>query len=98
MSTVVAPLPSRTTGVTERRMGLTSRGWIIAGCLFFVALLELAPRLGWIDAFSLPPLSTIFVHAGQLLGDGTFWADSLLPSLTAIALSFVLASSIGVVI
>lgn len=94
---VVAPTLSPKDVKTERRLGLTPRGWITVGSLALMALLEFSPRLGWIDAFSMPPLSTMLVHAGELLVDGNFWAQDLLPSLIAMAWCFVLASSIGIV-
>ena len=96
MSTVTFKPSAR--AQTERRLGLTPRAWIIVGTVLVVAFLELAPRVGFIDSFSLPPLSTILVHAGELLVNGPFWVADLLPTLLAIAWCFVLASSLGVII
>ncbi|KRE40796.1 hypothetical protein ASG74_15020 [Knoellia sp. Soil729] len=81
-----------------RRLGLTPRGWIVSLIILVLAYLEFAPRLGWIDSFSLPPFSEILVHAGKLLVDGPFWATDLFPTLLAMGLSFVIASLLGVII
>lgn len=80
----------------ERRLGLTVRGWTLAGAALTVAALELAPRLGLVDSYSLVPLSDMVVRAFTLLGDTRFLVDDLLPSLAAIAASFVLAAVLGI--
>lgn len=84
--------------VPERRLGLTVRGWSAAGALATIAALELAPRLGLVDSYSLVPLSDMVVRAFTLLGDTRFLADDLVPSLTAIAASFLLAAVFGILI
>lgn len=87
--------PPRT---ADRRLGLSPRGWTVAGAIVLLALLELAPRAGWVDEFSLPPLSKFLPRAGELVVDGEFWSHDLFPSLLAIALSFVVASILGIVL
>lgn len=82
----------------ERRLGLTARAWTVVLVALIVAILEFAPRLGLIDSFSLPPLSSMVTRAGLLLVDPEFLSGDLIISLTAVALSFVIASVGGVMI
>ena len=82
----------------ERRLGLTARGWTAVGALATIAVLEFAPRLGLVDSYSLVPLSDMSVRAFTLLGDSRFLLEDLLPSLTAITASFVLAAVSGILI
>lgn len=79
-----------------RRLGLTSGQWVLALTLFFLLALELAPRLGIVESFSLPPLSTMLIAAGELLGDAEFWSEHMLPTLAAVVVAFVAASVLGV--
>lgn len=81
-----------------RRLGLTIFGWKVTGALVVTAALELAPRVGLVDSFSLVPLSEMAFRAVTLLGDVRFLTEDLLPSLFAIAASFVLAAVIGIVV
>lgn len=82
----------------ERRAGLTARGWTWAGALITVLFLETAPRAGWVDSYSMVPISEMATTAGGLLVDQTFLTDNLLPSLLAIGLSFALAATLGILI
>jgi NitT/TauT family transport system permease protein len=82
----------------ERRLGLRVRGWTILGAAMTAAFLELAPRVGLVDSFSLVPLSAMVGRAAQLLVSPAFLTTDLLPSLAAIASSFVLATVIGVAV
>lgn len=77
---------------------MSPRGWTIALVVLFALALELSPRLGLVDSFSLPPLSNMLVHAWQLLIDPQFWARDLAPSLLAVAMSFAIAAVGGVLI
>jgi NitT/TauT family transport system permease protein len=82
----------------DRRLGLGPRAWMFLGVVLILALLEIGPRTGLIDSFTLPPLSLILIRAGQLLVDQAFWLHHLGPSLLAILLAFVFASVGGIVI
>ncbi|MDG4664860.1 ABC transporter permease subunit [Mycobacterium sp. 236(2023)] len=87
-----------TTAKPERRAGLTVRGWTIVIAVGTAVFLELAPRVGLVDPFSVIPLSEMVVQLGKLLATGEFWTEALVPSLSAIALAFVLAIVLGVVV
>lgn len=82
----------------ERRLGLTVRGWTVVGGLLTAAFLEVAPRVGLVDSFSLVPLSAMATRAADLLTTPSFLTADLLPSLASIAASFVLAAVLGVLI
>lgn len=82
----------------EKRLGLTVRGWTLVGALVTATFLEVAPRVGLVDSYSLVPLSTMVSRAAQLLVDPAFVLDDLAPSLIAIATSFVLAAVLGAAI
>lgn len=75
----------------QRRLGLPPAGWTAFGVLAVASALELAPRLGWVDVYSLVPLSEMASRAATLLAAPDFWTSALLPSLTSIAASFALA-------
>lgn len=66
--------------------------------LVIILGLELPPRVGLVDPFSLVPLSEMAFRAVTLLGDPRFLTEDLLPSLFAIGASFVLAVVIGILI
>lgn len=80
----------------ERRLGLTVRGWTVVGGVLTAAFLEIAPRVGLVDSFSLVPLSAMARRAVDLLTSPSFLTTDLVPSLAAIAASFVLAVVLGV--
>lgn len=82
----------------EHRLGLTVRGWTVLGALVTAGFLELAPRVGLVDSFSLVPLSAMALRAMELLTSPAFLVQDLMPSLAAIATSFVLATVLGVLI
>lgn len=82
----------------DHRLGLTVGGWTLVGALVTAAFLEIAPRVGLVDAYSLVPLSTMVTRAFGLLTDPTFLVDDLLPSLLAIGASFLLAAILGVAV
>lgn len=96
-SSVTKPAPA-VRPQRERRAGLTARGWTWAGALITVLFLEVAPRAGWVDSYSMVPISEMATTAGGLLVDPVFLTDNLLPSLLAIGLSFVLAGTLGILI
>lgn len=93
-----APKPAEnlTKPPVEKRWGLSAVGWTVLGAVVLAAFLEIAPRIGLIDSYSLVPLSEMAVRAGQLLVTPAFLLDDLLPSLGAIAASFVLAAIVGI--
>ena len=80
----------------DRRLGLGPRSWLLVFTAIVLAFLELGPRLGLVDSFSLPPLGKILVRAAQLLVDWGFWSQHLGPSLLAIILAFILAAVFGI--
>ncbi|MBO0677600.1 ABC transporter permease subunit [Mycolicibacterium sp. S2-37] len=80
----------------ERRAGLTVRGWVAVIAAATAVFLEVAPRVGLVDPFSVIPLSEMVIQLGKLLAAGEFWSAALVPSLSAIALAFVLAIVLGV--
>lgn len=83
---------------SERRLGLGVRGWTVLGGAATALLLEVAPRVGLVDSYSLVPLSQMAGRALQLLADPEFLVRDLLPSLGAIAASFLLAAVLGVTV
>lgn len=80
----------------ERRLGLTVRGWTILGAVLLATFLEVAPRVGLVDSYSLVPLSAMAGRAASLLISPAFLLGDLIPSLAAIAASFVLAILLGI--
>lgn len=80
----------------ERRLALTVRGWTVVGGLLTAVFLEVAPRVGLVDSFSLVPLSAMAGRAVDLLTTPKFITADLVPSLAAIAASFALAAVLGV--
>ena len=94
--TAPKPPADRTKPPVEKRWGLSAVGWTVLGAVVLAAFLEIAPRIGLIDSYSLVPLSEMAVRAGQLLVTPAFLLDDLLPSLGAIAASFVLAAIVGI--
>lgn len=82
----------------DKRLGLTVGEWTLAGAVLIAIFLEVAPRVGLIDSYSLVPLSEMATRAAQLLIDPTFLIEDLVPSLVAIAASFLLAVVLGVLI
>lgn len=97
MMTTAMPRVKPAAAVPDRRAGLTVRGWTIVIAAGTALFLELAPRIGLVDPFSVIPLSEMVVRLGGLLATGSFWSTALVPSLSAIALAFVLAIVLGVV-
>ncbi|MGE2836154.1 ABC transporter permease [Mycobacterium sp. SMC-4] len=87
-----------TSAVIERRAGLTVRGWTLVIAAATALFLELAPRIGLVDPFSVIPLSEMVAQLGELLATGEFWSSALIPSLSAIGLAFVLAIVLGVIV
>lgn len=93
-----APLGATAKAPPDRRLGLTVRGWTVAGGLASAAFLEMAPRVGLVDSFSLVPLSAMVGRAAELLITPSFLTADLVPSLAAIAASFLLAAVLGVAV
>lgn len=99
MTATVAPIGTAKAtekAAVERRLGLSVRGWVLVITAGTAAFLELAPRTGLVDPFSVLPLSEMVVRLVELLGTGEFWSEALVPSLSAIGLAFVLAIVLGV--
>lgn len=94
----VEPAADVGTSDIDRRLGLGVRGWTVTGTVAIAVILEVAPRVGLVDSFSLVPLSEMAGRALQLLVDPVFLTVDLLPSLGAIAASFALASVLGVLL
>ena len=75
------------TTVVDRRAGLSVRGWTLVLAGATAVFLELAPRVGLVDPFSVIPLSEMVTQLGALLATGEFWSTALVPSLSAIGLA-----------
>lgn len=88
----------RASAVVPRRAGLTRAQWTWGGAVLTAAFLEVAPRIGLVDSYSLVPLSQMVGRAASLLTDPSFLADALAPSLVAIGASFALAGVLGTLI
>ncbi len=67
----------------------------------FLALWELAPRLGLVDEIFLPPFSTVLRAGVELIRSGQMWehvSTSLARSIAGFALALITAIPVGVVI
>ncbi|RDI63652.1 ABC transporter permease [Nocardia pseudobrasiliensis] len=67
----------------------------------FLALWELAPRLGLVDEVFLPPFSTVLHAAAELIRNGQMWehvSTSLARSVAGFALALITAVPVGVAI
>ncbi len=62
------------TGRAGRRRGLPAPVLGLAGLLALVAVLEVLPRAGVVDARFLPPFTDMMAALGTELGSGEFWA------------------------
>ena len=82
----------------DRRLGLTQSGWTVAILVALLLYVELGSRLGWIDSFLVPPLSSDAANAVKLLVSATFWQAHLFPTLFAVFLSFVIAVIVGLMV
>lgn len=72
-----------------------------AGLLAALAVWELLPRLGLVDADYLPPASRVLTTLGGLLGEGSFWAQlgqTLLGWASGLALALVAGVVVGFLI
>lgn len=69
----------------------------LAGLLGFGVLLELAPRLGLVQAKYAPPTSEILVTLAKQFGRGDFWI-AVLDTLRTWLIGLVIAVALGVVI
>lgn len=75
----------------RRKVALTRWTLIVAASLF----LEAAPRLGWVDALTLVPVSTMFRRLSRLLLTGKLNAH-VISTGSSIAASFLLAVALGI--
>lgn len=57
--------------MTDTLNAITDRLLRWSGVVIFFALWEVAPRLGWVDPYFAPPLSTVARALGELAGEGT---------------------------
>ena len=78
----------------ELSMNLTRAGLFLVPALVY----EWATRAAVLDPFTFIPLSDILVSMWELVTDREFLRSALIPSLTNILLSVVLAGSIGVLV
>jgi NitT/TauT family transport system permease protein len=81
-----------------RQLGLSARAWTWLIVAAFAVVIEVAPRAGWVDAFSLVPLSESLRKAVSLLGEADFWATALVPTLSAMVLAAALSIVLGVLL
>lgn len=79
-------------------LGLSARTWTWLIVAAAAAVVEIAPRAGWVDPFNMVPLSMSVRKAVTLLSDSDFWATALLPSLSAMALAAMLSIVSGVIL
>lgn len=89
---------ARRTTAPETRLGLTPPRWVILLIVLVVAALELLPRLGILDSFTLPPISKIVIAGAELIVDPQFLAEDFAPTFSAILIAFVIASVLGVLL
>lgn len=85
-------------GRADRCLGLSQTAWMVLILAALALYVELGSRLGWIDSFLIPPLSVDLANAVRLLASAKFWHDSLLPTLSAVALSFTIAVLLGLIV
>lgn len=72
-----------------------------AGILTFLAVWEIAARLGWVNATYVPPASEVFARLGQFLGDAYFWrmvGDTMLTWAIGMAIATVAGVILGTII
>lgn len=91
-------VPAYLRDAPARQLGLSPKAWTWVLVVAAAAVIEIAPRTGWVDPFSLVPLSAWVRTAISLLGDGEFWATALLPTLTAMGLAAALSIVSGVML
>jgi NitT/TauT family transport system permease protein len=91
-------VPAYLRDAPDRQLGLSPKAWSWVLVAAAAAVLEVAPRSGWVDPFSLVPLSAWVSTAISLLADGDFWGTALLPTLTAIGLAAVSSIVSGVML
>jgi NitT/TauT family transport system permease protein len=74
-----------------------ARPWILgmAASLFFVAVWQLLPTLGFVDRQLVPPASAVLARFAAEWGEGAFYPD-LLATLFRILAGFALAALVGI--
>lgn len=85
----------------RRRRALEAPLLGLAGVALVTLLVELAPRLGLVDARFLPPASQIFGALFGLLGDATFWGalgNTLVTWFIGLVVALVLGVGLGMLI
>lgn len=83
------------------RHALAVAGRASVAIVAFLALWEIAPRVGWVDAVFLPPFSTVARTFGQLVADGTLvthTTTSLARAGAGFVIALVIAVPLGLVI
>lgn len=91
-------VPAYLRDAPTRALGLSARAWTWLIVAVAATVIEVAPRAGWVDPFSLVPLSASARTAVSLLADEAFWATALLPSLAAMGLAAALSIVSGVLL
>jgi len=72
-----------------------------SGVIVFLALWELAPRLGWLDPYFLPSLSVVLLEIVKLFGNGELALHLLISSwraLTGLIVALVIALPLGILL
>lgn len=103
MSTPVVSRPRAASGIPryvrprpQRVLGLSAPVWTAVVGIGLVVLVEVLARSGAVSGADLVPVSEMLVGIGGLLVDPEFLVGSLLWTVTLIAVSFVLATVLGV--
>jgi ABC-type nitrate/sulfonate/bicarbonate transport system permease component len=81
-------LPTKALCADWIRRRILPRGWLL---VVFLMAWEVAPRLGWVDALLLPPLSAVLARGQTLLLNGRLLGD-LAASAQRVLLGFSLAA------
>lgn len=91
-------VPSYLRDAPARQLGMRPRTWTWLIVAVAAIVVEAAPRAGWVDSFSLVPLSEMVRTAVSLLADGDFWTTGLLPTMLAIVLSAAISIASGILL
>ncbi len=86
---------ARAKGASLRRTRSLTVGRGVAGIVALALVWELAPRVGLVDAYSIPPLHVVLQEWWGMLLDGELWKH-VSASLTRSAIGFALAIAIAI--
>jgi NitT/TauT family transport system permease protein len=89
-------VPSYVRPPRTRVLGVPSAGWTGALVALLIGGIEIYARSGAVSTLDLVPVSDMVRSAGNLLTGGSFIRTDLLPTLTAVVLSFGCSAVIGV--